>query len=96
LPNLDEEALVDALAAALRRNLPGATHILDAADRTAARGGWVFAQGKGSLSDRAASIHQRNKFGILQRGSYFSVDTGKYSTAPWLASDIHACIARMT
>lgn len=48
-------------------------------------GGWVFAAGRGPLDDQAATIHRRAKFGIVQEGNYFSVDTGKYSTAPWLA-----------
>jgi hypothetical protein len=90
LPGLDEAALVDRLATALRRHLPSAGRILDAAERIAARGGWVFAQGRGALDDRAATIHRRDRFGILQRGSYVSVDTGKYSTAPWLAREVCA------
>ena len=90
LPGLDEAALVDRLATALRRHLPSAGRILDAAERIAARGGWVFAQGRGALDDRAATIHRRDRFGILHQGSYWSVDTGKYSTAPWLARQVHA------
>ncbi len=48
-------------------------------------GGWVYAAASGSLSDPNASIHGRKDFGIQRRGTYLSVDTGKYSTAPWLA-----------
>lgn len=48
-------------------------------------GGWVYAAATGSLSDASATLHSRKDFGITQKGSYFSVDTGKYSTAPWLA-----------
>ena len=48
-------------------------------------GGWVYARGKGALSDPAASLHRRDLFGVTRRGAYFSVDTGKYSCAPWLA-----------
>ena len=48
-------------------------------------GGWVYAAAAGSLSDPNASIHGRKDFGIQRRGTYLSVDTGKYSTAPWLA-----------
>jgi hypothetical protein len=91
-PSLDEAALVRTLAAALREHLPGAGRILDAADRTVVRGGWVFAQGRGSLADPRATIHRRDRFGIFQRGRYFSVDTGKYSTAPWLAKQVLARI----
>jgi glycine/D-amino acid oxidase-like deaminating enzyme len=48
-------------------------------------GGWVVAHGTGSLEDPLSPLHRRDRFGISRFGSYFSVDTGKYSTAPWLA-----------
>ena len=48
-------------------------------------GGWVFAAATGSLSDPHSTLHHRKDFGITRRGRYVSVDTGKYSTAPWLA-----------
>ena len=48
-------------------------------------GGWVVAHGTGSLDDPLSPLHRRDRFGISRFGSYFSVDTGKYSTAPWLA-----------
>jgi glycine/D-amino acid oxidase-like deaminating enzyme len=48
-------------------------------------GGWVVARGTGSLDDPLSPLHRRDRFGISRFGSYFSVDTGKYSTAPWLA-----------
>lgn len=51
-------------------------------------GGWIVAPGGGSLADPASALHRRDRFGVSRRGSYFSVDTGKYSTAPWLARRI--------
>jgi hypothetical protein len=51
----------------------------------ALEGGWVFAAGRGALSDPASTLHRRKDFGVFRRGNYISVDTGKYSTAPWLA-----------
>lgn len=69
-------------AAALDRAYPR-THC-DAA----AAGGWVFAAGRGLLSDPGASLHRRADFGIFRRGSYVSVDTGKYAWAPWLAKTL--------
>lgn len=52
------------------------------------QGGWVFAAGQGQLSDPNSTLHRRSDFGVVQSGSYISVDTGKYSTAPWLARKI--------
>jgi glycine/D-amino acid oxidase-like deaminating enzyme len=51
-------------------------------------GGWVYAQGEGSLADEKSTLHRRDRIGIQRSGSYFSVDTGKYSIAPWLAQQI--------
>jgi hypothetical protein len=51
-------------------------------------GGWVYAVGKGSLADRASTLHQRDKFGVVRDGGYISVDTAKYSIAPWLAARV--------
>jgi hypothetical protein len=48
----------------------------------------VFAVGSGPLSDAKSTLHRRDQFGVLRRGTYFSVDTGKYSAAPWLAARI--------
>jgi hypothetical protein len=51
-------------------------------------GGWVCACGQGSLADPASTLHRRDRIGITRAGRYFSVDTGKYSIAPWLAQQI--------
>ncbi|MBP1633370.1 MAG: hypothetical protein H6Q11_1658, partial [Acidobacteria bacterium] len=56
-----------------------------AAEQVRVNGGWVFALGRGPLDDRRSTVHRRDRFGIRRRGGYFSVDTGKYSTGPWLA-----------
>ena len=48
----------------------------------------MFAAGQGSLADPRSSLHRRSDFRIARKGSYFSVDTGKYSTAPWLAKQL--------
>ena len=65
--------------------LPMVEAVFDAASKVEVRGGWVYAQGSGSLSSPSASLHRRDRFGIRNSGTYFSADTGKYSTAPWLA-----------
>ena len=87
----------DAIVAATRRGLDGvlagAGDILDAAARCKVAGGWVFAQGRGSLASRSSSLHRRDRFGICRHGSYYSVDTGKYSLAPWLAASLSEEIA---
>jgi glycine/D-amino acid oxidase-like deaminating enzyme len=51
-------------------------------------GGWVYACGQGSLADPGSKLHRRDQVNIHRSGSYISVDTGKYSIAPWLAEQI--------
>jgi hypothetical protein len=59
-----------------------------AAEEVLVEGGWVFARGSGVLSDRRSSLHRRHRLGIQRHHRYFSVDTGKYSVAPWLAEQL--------
>ncbi len=51
-------------------------------------GGWVSAAGRGPLADPESTLHQRVAVGITRTGNYISVDTGKYSIAPWLAEKV--------
>lgn len=81
---------IAAIRAGLVPLLPWAGDILDAAKTVRVKGGWVFARAQGSLADRRASIHRRDRFGIERRGAYLSIDTGKYSTAPLMAQAIAA------
>jgi glycine/D-amino acid oxidase-like deaminating enzyme len=85
---LDAEARLRFIAdvrARLVELVPSVSSLFDDAEKLEVRGGFVFAQGRGSLSDPNATIHRRDQFGVNRLGSYISVDTGKYSTAPWLA-----------
>jgi len=59
------------------------------------QGGWVYSQGGGSLDDPGAAVHRRNRLGISRLGSYFSVDTGKYSVAPTLAERLARAVAEV-
>lgn len=79
------EAVAASTFAALARFLPGIDALRDNAESVSVGGGWVYAAASGSLADPAATIHCRADFGITRRGSYVSIDTGKYSTAPWMA-----------
>jgi hypothetical protein len=90
-----EPAITPAIATqvleGVRQNLaalvPAAGRVLDEAAEITVRGGWVYAQGSGSLADRWASLHRRDRFGVVRKGSYISFDTGKYCTAPYMARE---------
>ena len=79
-------SLVERVGAGLGTIMIGGDEILANAETIAVEGGFVFAAGQGSLSDPRATLHRRDRFGVRRYGRYFSVDTGKYSTAPWLAN----------
>jgi glycine/D-amino acid oxidase-like deaminating enzyme len=88
---LSEERKRDVAAATMRelsRFFPGVAALTD----FEVHGGWVYAVGRGSLADRASTLHQRDKFGVVQDGGYISVDTAKYSLAPWIAARVAAMI----
>ncbi|MFC9919787.1 NAD(P)/FAD-dependent oxidoreductase [Agromyces binzhouensis] len=86
LPTGDEAtAFVERVRSALGVLVPGIDEVLDDAEETVVHGGFVFAQGQGALDDPRSGLHRRDRYGVRRRGSYHSVDTGKYSTAPWSA-----------
>lgn len=88
VPPLDGEAAAR-LADDVIAHLGGLLHgVADLPSLTAARhvaGGWVVAAGHGTLDDPASTLHRRDRIGLTRHGRYLSVDTGKYSVAPWLA-----------
>lgn len=91
LPPIDDavrDAVRGSILRELGRRLPAVDRIAGAIEHCALEGGWVHASGQGSLADPAATLHRRSDFGVRRLGRYVSVDTGKYSTAPWLAAQI--------
>lgn len=72
----------------LRQYLPWVADIQINAEKVRIEGGWVFAAGRGALSDPASTLHRRSEYGAVKIGSYYSIDTGKYSTAPWVAKNL--------
>jgi glycine/D-amino acid oxidase-like deaminating enzyme len=75
---------------ALATHLPWTAAIFEAAERLEIGGGHVFARGRGSIGDPASSLHRRDRFGVTRLPGYYSIDTGKYSSAPWLAQALAA------
>ena len=84
------EALGVAIVDNLARCLPRVREIADHLDTCRVEGGWVYAAGAGSLADPASTLHRRDRVGVAGDGRYISVDTGKYSMAPWLAEQVVA------
>jgi len=81
----DPDSLTSAVLEHLQEHLPWIISLREKADSIRIEGGWVFAAGRGPLSDPSSTLHRRSDFGVIRNGTYLSIDTGKYSTAPWLA-----------
>lgn len=84
----ERPARAERMVAALAAHVPGVRDVYGSAAKVTMGGGWVFAVGDGLLSDPAATLHRRDRIGVHRAGKYFSVDTGKYSIAPWLAEQL--------
>lgn len=88
VPALSEPAraaIVEATLEGITRAIPSLGALRDARPEIRLEGGWVYAIGEGSLADRHATLHRRDRIQVVREGSYISIDTGKYSIAPWLA-----------
>ncbi len=68
--------------------VPSVAILKDCMEDVRLEGGWVYAEGRGSLADPASTLHRRDRAGITRADAYFSIDPGKYSIAPWLASEV--------
>jgi hypothetical protein len=85
LDKQERQRVVERVVEGLNSVIPGASEVIENANELVVEGGFVFAMGQGSIADRRSSLHRRDRFGVRRNGHYFSVDTGKYSTAPSLA-----------
>jgi hypothetical protein len=74
--------------AALAKFFPDVGRVGASAESIEVRAGWVYAIGRGSLADRTSELHRRDQFVLIADRGYISVDTGKYSMAPWLAERV--------
>jgi glycine/D-amino acid oxidase-like deaminating enzyme len=72
--------------------IPGVKLLRDKAETMQLNGGWVYASGQGPLSHPDSTLHRRHHTNIHRAGSYISIDTGKYSIAPWLAQRVAAAV----
>lgn len=91
VPPLDDAAraqLIETVLDQLGAMLPSVAALGPALESARVEGGWVYAAGQGALDDRRSTLHRRDRAGILRDGRYLSIDTGKYSMAPWIAERV--------
>lgn len=51
-------------------------------------GGFITAWGSSGIEDAGSQLHQRHAIGPHSEAGYHSIDTGKYTTAPWFAAEV--------
>jgi hypothetical protein len=73
---------IEALAALV----PSLTRLGKALDDATLESGVVFAWGATGLDDARSALHTRSDVGVISRGRYHSIDTGKLTTAPLFAA----------
>ncbi|MEP3653430.1 MAG: FAD-dependent oxidoreductase [Litorimonas sp.] len=88
-----DKAVFEETRTHIEKLAPDMAEIFNSAETVRIEGGWVFTRGTGRLDDANASIHRRDRYGTFRKENYFSVDTGKYSTAPYMAQEIARSIA---
>ena len=75
----------DATMAALAAIVPSMASMDLSRAKVDVEGGYIFAWGRTGIDDPHSELHQRFDIGIRSAGRYHSVDTGKYSMAPYFA-----------
>lgn len=82
----EEAAMKAAIVAGLSAVLPDIDRLeRRSIERGSLDGGIIYALGNTGIEDRGSLLHQRSATGPRSLGRYHSVDTGKWTTAPWFA-----------
>lgn len=99
--DIESPDFVGALGAARKRELalrsidamsdlvPSLAPYRDGADIEQVGGGIIFAWGAADIDDPVSELHRRYDIGVHSDGRYHSIDTGKYTMAPFFA--VEAC-----
>ncbi len=51
-------------------------------------GGVIYAWGETDIDDHASALHKRYEIGVTAHDGYFSIDTGKFTCAPYFANEL--------
>jgi glycine/D-amino acid oxidase-like deaminating enzyme len=57
-------------------------------DAAEVRGGAIFAMGETDIDDAGSELHERHQVGVISRGNYHSINTGKLTLAPMFAKQV--------
>ncbi|MDP2124859.1 MAG: FAD-dependent oxidoreductase [Parvibaculum sp.] len=78
-------SIASASLGALARYMPSLSDLAPALDRMRVGGGVIAAWGETDIDDPASGLHERHEIGPTRHGSWVTLDTGKYCTAPLYA-----------
>lgn len=84
----EQAAIIQGTLAAFDQIIPGLGQTQDAV----ADGGVIFSWGNSNIEDRDSELHQRHRIGISGGDGYFSIDTGKLTSAPYFAEQLGALL----
>ena len=76
--------------------IPALGTLLNGKMRSELGGGIIVARGATDIDDPDSYLHQRSVIGPVAHGSYLTIDTGKYCTAPLFAVEAAEMIERGT
>jgi hypothetical protein len=65
--------------------IPSMAYLVNNTMRCEVGGGVIMARGATDIDDPKSYLHQRSSIGPVAHGSYITIDTGKYCTAPLFA-----------
>ena len=86
-------SVADETLARLAEIVPNVAALGAVTDLSMVDGGAVVTWGDSDIDDPHSEVHQRFDIGVTSNGSYHSVDTGKYSVAPYFAMQVADRIA---
>jgi len=86
-------SVADETLARLAEIVPDVAALGAVTDLSMVDGGAVVTWGDSDIDDPHSEAHQRFDIGVTSNGSYHSVDTGKYSVAPYFAMQVADRIA---
>lgn len=82
---MDRKAIARTTLESLVRYLPPLSRLTPALERMHVGGGVIAAWGETDIDDPASGLHERHEIGPKRHGSWVTLDTGKYCTAPLYA-----------
>ncbi len=78
----DAEAIRTGTITNLSRLIPDVQTLLEHKANTSVGGGFIMAVGAQDIDDRRSGLHSRHQIGVEGEGTWVSVSTGKFCTAP--------------